>query len=41
MAGAPPELVEKIAERLADEKKVSLDHAKEIVEELTKPGSAY
>jgi hydroxymethylglutaryl-CoA reductase len=41
MAGAPPELVEKVAERLADEKKVSLDHAKEIVEELTKPGSAY
>jgi hydroxymethylglutaryl-CoA reductase len=36
MAGAPPELVEKVAERLVDEEKVRLDRAKEIVEELRK-----
>ncbi|GBE56573.1 3-hydroxy-3-methylglutaryl-coenzyme A reductase [archaeon BMS3Bbin16] len=36
MAGAPTELVDKVAQQLADEKKVRLDRAKEIVEELTK-----
>ncbi len=36
MAGAPPELVDAVAQRLADEKKVRVDRAKEIVEELTK-----
>jgi hydroxymethylglutaryl-CoA reductase len=35
MAGAPLELVDKVAERLADEKKIRLDRAKEIVKELT------
>jgi len=36
MAGAPTELVDKIAHQLADEKMVRLDRAKEIVEELSK-----
>ena len=36
MAGAPPHLVDRVAERLALERKVRLDRAKEIVEELTK-----
>ena len=36
MAGAPPHLVDRVAERLALERKVRLDRAKEIVEELTR-----
>lgn len=36
MAGAPPDIVERVAKQLADEKKVRLDRAKEIVEEITK-----
>ncbi|RMF91716.1 MAG: hydroxymethylglutaryl-CoA reductase, degradative [Methanobacteriota archaeon] len=34
MAGAPPELVDRVAERLAEEGRVRMDRAKEIVEEL-------
>jgi hydroxymethylglutaryl-CoA reductase len=36
MAGSPPELVEKIAEKLSKENKIRLDRAKEILEELKK-----
>ena len=33
-AGAPPELVDKVAERLVAEKKIRMDRAQEIIEEL-------
>jgi hydroxymethylglutaryl-CoA reductase len=35
MAGAPPQLVDKVAKRLAKDGKIRLDRAKEIIEELT------
>ena len=35
-AGAPAELVDAVAERMVNEKKVRVDRAKEIIEELTK-----
>jgi hydroxymethylglutaryl-CoA reductase len=35
-AGAPPELVDKIVKRMVEEKKVRMDRAKELIEELKK-----
>jgi hydroxymethylglutaryl-CoA reductase len=35
-AGAPPELVDEIVKRMVAEKKVRMDRAKELIDELTK-----
>ena len=35
-AGAPPELIDKVVEILVQEKKIRMDRAKEIIDELSK-----